>query len=38
MIDEATWDEFDNCDLKTVFKDGELVRETTLAKVREKLI
>ncbi len=37
LEDEVKWYSFNNCDLKPVFKDGEIVRETTLAKIREKL-
>ncbi len=37
MKDEASWDEFNNCDLELVFKDGKLIRDTTLAEIRGRL-
>jgi nicotinamide phosphoribosyltransferase len=36
--DQATWDQEQGGLLKTVFKDGQLVRRTNLATVREKLV
>ena len=35
--DQATWEEEGRSMLKTVFKDGVLVRETTLEQIRTKL-
>jgi nicotinamide phosphoribosyltransferase len=37
LQDEALWETFNTCDLGTVFLNGQLIRETTLAKIREKL-
>jgi nicotinamide phosphoribosyltransferase len=37
LQDEVKWYSFNNCDLTPVFKDGKLIRETTLADVRENL-
>jgi nicotinamide phosphoribosyltransferase len=37
LEDEVKWYAFDNCDLGVVFRDGRLLRETTLEDIREKL-
>lgn len=39
LKDECTWEEVssDNNDLKPLFKDGKLLRTTTLTKIRQKL-
>ena len=34
---EVSWDEANTGELKPVFKDGKLLRETTLSEIREKL-
>ena len=38
LKDQVTWDEFNECDLTLVYKDGKLIRETTLAEIRERLV
>ncbi len=37
LKDQATWDEVMNCELKSVFKDGKLLVDWTLAQVRENI-
>lgn len=37
LKDQATREEADNCDLKVVFENGKLVKETTLAEIRSLL-
>ena len=36
LRDEVKWFDFDNCYFDVVFRDGKLLRETTLAEIREK--
>lgn len=36
--DRVSWDEVNNCELEPVFKDGKLVKETTLEEIRTRLI
>lgn len=38
LKDQVTWSEFNDCELRPVFKNGEILRETTLAEIREKLV
>jgi nicotinamide phosphoribosyltransferase len=38
LKDEVTWSEFNDCELRPVFRNGVLIRETTLAEIREKLV
>jgi len=37
LYDKVSWDEEKNSELKTVFKDGKLVKEFSLADIRERL-
>lgn len=37
LKDQATWDEVNNCEFKTVFKNGMLFNETTYAEIRKRL-
>lgn len=37
LKDQATWDEVNNCELKTVFKDGKLIKDFTLQEIRDTL-
>ena len=37
LKDQATWEEINNCELKTVFKDGKILHETTLTEIRERI-
>ncbi len=37
LKDQVSRKEVDNCELKTVFKDGKLVKETTLSEIRKLL-
>lgn len=37
LHDEATWTDIDNCELKTVFKDGKIENEQTLSQIRDRL-
>jgi len=37
LKDQATWDEVNNCEFKTIFKNGVLFNETTYAEIRERL-
>lgn len=37
LKDQATWEEFQNCAFKCVFKDGQIKKDWTLAEIRERL-
>jgi len=37
MHDGLNWKEVNNCELKTVFKDGKIENEQTLSQIRELL-
>lgn len=37
LQDRVTWDEEKNGELKTVFKDGKIIKETTLSEIRKTL-
>ena len=37
MRDQSTWDQVNNCELQTVFEDGKLYNEQTLAQIRERI-
>lgn len=37
LKDQATWNEVNNCELKTVFKDGKLLVDHTLSEIRERV-
>jgi hypothetical protein len=37
MHDGLSWKEVNACELKTVFKDGKIQNEQTLAQIRERL-
>lgn len=37
LKEQATWDEVNNCAFETVFEDGALMREQTLAEIRQIL-
>ncbi len=37
LVDQVTRKESDNCELKVVFENGKLVKETTLAEIRKRL-
>lgn len=37
LKEQATWEELLNCELQTIFKDGELVTVTTLHEIRQRL-
>lgn len=37
MIDGATWEQANNCELKTVFKDGKLLVDHKLSEIRDRL-
>lgn len=37
LKDQATWDEVNNCELKTVFKDGKLLIDHKLSEIRERI-
>lgn len=34
---EATWEEVNNCELQTVFRDGKLLVDQTLSEIRNRL-
>ncbi len=38
LKDQATWDEVMNCELKEVFRNSKILYETSLSKLRNKLI
>jgi nicotinamide phosphoribosyltransferase len=38
LKDEATWDELNNCELKTVFCDGDLLINQSLSEIRTRLL
>lgn len=35
--DHATWEELENCELKLIFENGKLVKETTLQEIRAEI-
>jgi len=35
--DQATWEMVNNCELKTILKDGKFFNQTTLTKIRARL-
>lgn len=37
LKDQATWGEVMNCELKEVFRDGKILYETSLSKIRERV-
>lgn len=37
LQDQVSWKEVNNCELKTIFKDGKLLNEVTLKEIREKI-
>ncbi len=37
LKDQATWDEINNCELKTVFKDGKILVDHSLSEIRERI-
>lgn len=37
LVDQVSWNEVNNCELKTVFKDGKLIVDQSLSEIRERL-
>lgn len=37
LKEQTTWDEVNNCELKTVFKDGKLLVDHTLSEIRKRI-
>lgn len=37
MVDGVSWKEVNNCEFKTVFKDGKLLIDQTLSEIRERI-
>ena len=37
LYDQVNWETANNCELKTIFKDGVFTKETTITEIRERL-